>query len=89
MSAQTAQVARDDRARLYAGTVPADVPAADRPAVGAAVREGYLAGFRAVMACSVLLCVLAAGVAAVAIPRKRPAAGDPRSRAAACRTAPT
>ncbi len=89
VSAATVQIARGDRARLYAGTVPADVPAADRPAVGAAVREGYLAGFRAVMVCSVGLCVLAACIAAVAVPGKRRTAGEPRSRGTARRTAPT
>ncbi len=68
VSAQTARIARDDRARLYAGTVPPDVPAADRDAVAAAVREGYLAGFRGVMGASSLCCVLAAAVALVAIP---------------------
>ncbi|HEX3550772.1 MAG TPA: MFS transporter [Candidatus Elarobacter sp.] len=68
VSAQTARIARDDRARLYAGTVPSDVPATDRPAVAAAVREGYLAGFRAVMLVSAAVCVVAAGVALVAIP---------------------
>ena len=71
LSPQTAQIAHDDRARLYAGTVPADVPASDRPAVEGAVREGYLAGFRAVMGASVLVCVMAALIALVAIPGRR------------------
>ena len=68
VSARTAQIAHDDRARLYAGTVPADVPAADRGAVGEAVREGYLAGFRAVMLASAGVCVVAAAVALALIP---------------------
>jgi EmrB/QacA subfamily drug resistance transporter len=68
LSAQTAQIAHEDRARLYAGTVPADVPASDRAAVEVAVREGYLSGFRAVMAASAGVCVLAALIALVAIP---------------------
>jgi EmrB/QacA subfamily drug resistance transporter len=68
LSAQTARIAHDDRARLLAGTVPADVPAGDREQVDAAVREGYLAGFRAVMLASVLVCVAAALIALVAIP---------------------
>ena len=77
VSARTAQIAHDDRARLYAGTVPADVPAADRGAVGDAVREGYLAGFRAVMLASASVCVVAAAVALALIPgraRPRPSA---------------
>ncbi len=71
LSPATARIAHDDRGRLYAGTVPADVPVADRAAVGAAVREGYLAGFRAVMLGSVAICVLAALIALVAIPGRR------------------
>jgi len=71
VSARTAAIARDDRARLYAGTVPRDVPSRDRAAVEAAVRDGYLAGFRGVMLGSVVLCVLAAGTAALWIPRAR------------------
>jgi hypothetical protein len=71
LSPRTAQIAHDDRVRLYAGTVPPDVPDQDRAAVGAAVREGYLAGFRAVMVASAAVCVLAAVVAAAAIPGKR------------------
>jgi predicted MFS family arabinose efflux permease len=75
LSPASARIAHDDRSRLYAGTVPADVPAADRAAVGEAVREGYLAGFRAVMMGSVAVCVAAALVALVGIPaRVRPAA---------------
>jgi EmrB/QacA subfamily drug resistance transporter len=68
LSAQTAQIAHEDRARLYAGTVPADVPPADRANVEIAVREGYLAGFRAVMVASAGVCVLAALIALIAIP---------------------
>jgi EmrB/QacA subfamily drug resistance transporter len=85
LSVATARIAQRDRARLYAGTVPADVPAADRPAVGAAVREGYLAGFRAVMAGSVGLCLVAALVALTAIPHTARGRAEPRGR----RTAPT
>jgi MFS family permease len=68
LSAPTEHIVHADRALLYAGTVPADVPAADRPAVGAAVRESYLAGFRAVMVATAAVCVLSAVVALVAIP---------------------
>jgi hypothetical protein len=72
VSPQTAQIAHDERVRLYAGTVPNDVPEADRPAVAAAVREGYLAGFRGVMVASAFVCVLAAFIALVAIPGRQP-----------------
>ncbi len=71
LSPASLRIAHDDRGRLYAGTVPSDVPVADRAAVGAAVREGYLAGFRAVMAGSVVVCVLAALIALVALPGRR------------------
>jgi EmrB/QacA subfamily drug resistance transporter len=72
VSPQTARIAHDDRVRLYAGSVPNDVPASDRPAVEAAVREGYLAGFRGVMTGSVVVCVLAALIAMVGIPGRQP-----------------
>jgi EmrB/QacA subfamily drug resistance transporter len=72
LSPQTARIAHDERARLYAGTVPSDVPASDREALEAAVREGYLAGFRGVMAASAVVCVLAAFIALVAIPGRQP-----------------
>ncbi|HYW54149.1 MAG TPA: hypothetical protein VE826_09265, partial [Dongiaceae bacterium] len=67
---QTARIAHDDRARLYAGTVPGDVPAQDRPAVEEAVREGFLAGFRGVMIASSGVCVVAALIALIGIPPK-------------------
>jgi len=83
VSAQTAKIAHDDRARLYAGTVPNDVPLQDRPAVADAVRESYLAGFRAVMIASALVCFLAALVAALAIPRTPIAAAKAQAANAA------
>jgi hypothetical protein len=67
------QIVANDRDKLYAGTVPADIPAADRSAVAAGIRDAYLAGVRAVMAASVVVCILAAIVALVAI------AGHPRA----------
>lgn len=70
LSPQTARIAHDDRARLYAGTVPNDVPQQDRAAVGEAVREGYLAGFRGVMLASSAVCIVAALIALAAIPGK-------------------
>jgi len=61
----------------------ADVPAADRGALGEAVREGYLAGFRAVMAGSTVVCVAAALIALLGIPaRVRPAQAAGAVRAA-------
>ena len=82
LSPQTARIAHDDRARLYAGSVPNDVPQQDRAAVGAAVREGYLAGFRGVMLVSSAVCVVAALIALVSIPGK-----PVKTKAAAARAA--
>ena len=77
LSAQTERIVRDDRARLYAGTVPADVPQRDRAAVDVAVSQSYLAGFRAVMVASAATCVLAAVIALVAIPGQARRAARP------------
>jgi EmrB/QacA subfamily drug resistance transporter len=63
VSPRTAQIVRVERAKLYAGSVPDDIPAADREAVGEAVREEYLAGFRSVMLASAAICALAALIA--------------------------
>lgn len=83
LSPASARIAHEDRGRLYAGTVPADVPAADRGPLGEAVREGYLSGFRAVMAGSTVVCVAAALIALVGIPaRVRPAQAAGAVRAA-------
>ena len=73
LSTQTMRIVASDRAKLYAGTVPPDIPAADRSAVAVGIHEGYLAGVRAVMVASAIVCVLAALVALVAID------GRPRS----------
>ncbi len=73
LSPQTMQLVAHDRAKLYAGSVPPDIPAADRSVVAAAIHEGYLAGVRAVMVASAIVCVLAAALALVAID------GHPRS----------
>ncbi|HEX3464722.1 MAG TPA: MFS transporter [Candidatus Elarobacter sp.] len=70
VSPQTARVAHDERARLYAGTVPADVPRQDRAEVEQAVREGFLAGFRGVMLASAAVCLIAALIALFTIPGK-------------------
>jgi EmrB/QacA subfamily drug resistance transporter len=71
ISATTRTLANAERAKFSAGTVPPDVPAADRPAVTAAVKEGYLAGFRAVQYVSALVAFLAAIVAFIALPARR------------------
>ena len=49
---------------------PPDVPAADRPAVTAAVREGFLAGFRGVQYASAAVSFLAALIAFFALPAR-------------------
>jgi len=72
---QTARIVHAARGKLFAGSVPTEIPVPERPAVEAAVREGYLAGFRAVMAGSALLCILAAVVAMVTIPPRRARTG--------------
>jgi hypothetical protein len=72
VSAKTRILAGTERAKFTAGTVPADVPAVDRPAVAAAVKAGYLAGFRSVQYVSATVAFLAAIVAFFALPgRKR------------------
>lgn len=79
VSAATRTLANAERAKFAAGTVPPDVPAADRPAVSVAVKQGYLAGFRAVQYTSAAIAFLAAIVAFVALPGRRrelPAAGS-------------
>ncbi|HEY0383055.1 MAG TPA: MFS transporter [Candidatus Elarobacter sp.] len=71
LSARTVAIVNGERAKLYTGSVPDDIPAADRDAVAAGVRESYLAGVRAVMLASAGVCVLAAVVAAFGISGKR------------------
>ena len=68
LSHQTIQVVHLQRGQLFAGAVPAGLAPADRPVVTELVHDSYLAGFRAVMAGSALLCVLAAAIAAGTIP---------------------
>ena len=65
---QTRAIATSQRGLLLGGTVPADVPAADRNALGAAVHAAYLDGFRGVMLMSAFVSILAALVA-VTVPR--------------------
>jgi len=71
VSATTRVLANAERAKFAAGTVPPDVPAADRPAVTVAVRLGYLAGFRAVMIASAAVSFLAALLALLSLPGKK------------------
>jgi EmrB/QacA subfamily drug resistance transporter len=68
ISSTTRRLADAERAKFIAGTVPPDVPADDRAAVGRAVRTGYLAGFRAVMIVSAGVSFLAALIALLALP---------------------
>ena len=70
ISAETRTLANAERARFAAGTVPPDVPAADRPAVSVAVKESYLAGFRSVQYTSALVAFCAAIVAFFALPSR-------------------
>jgi EmrB/QacA subfamily drug resistance transporter len=72
ISAQTRTLVDAERAKFAAGTVPPDVPSADRPAVAAAVKEGYLAGFRSVQYASALVAFLAAILAFIALPGRKP-----------------
>ena len=64
LSAQTRRIVVEERARFVAGSVPAEVPPADRAAVDSALRTAYIDGFRAVMLLSGLLALVAAGIAA-------------------------
>jgi MFS family permease len=70
-SAATVRTVDAERGQLLAGGVPAGLSARERPLVAALVRTAFLAGFRAVMAGSAVLCVLAAIVAVLTIPGKQ------------------
>jgi EmrB/QacA subfamily drug resistance transporter len=70
VSAKTRILANAEKARFAAGTVPPDVPPADRPAVTAATHEGFLDGFRAVQYASASVSFLAALIAFFAFPAK-------------------
>jgi len=63
-----------ERDRLTTGTVPPDIPASDRAAVGVAVANSYLAGYRAVMYTAAAISFGAALIALVFLPRKTIAA---------------
>jgi EmrB/QacA subfamily drug resistance transporter len=67
---QTRALARSARAQFVAGTVPPQVAVVDRAAVGEAIREAYLAGFRRVMEIAAATALSAAIVALFLIPRK-------------------
>ncbi len=64
---QTRAIATKQRDNFLAGTVPDDVPAADRAPVGGAVRSAYLNAFRAVMVISAFVSIIAGIVALVAL----------------------
>jgi EmrB/QacA subfamily drug resistance transporter len=66
----THAVALAEPGAFIAGTVPENIPPADRPAVAGAVRSSFLAGFRAVMVTSAIVCFISAAFAAVALPRR-------------------
>ena len=73
LSPQTIRLVDGDRAKLYAGSVPAGIPQADRPQLALAIHEEYLAGVRGVMTASALVCWIAAVIALFALdgrPRK-------------------
>jgi len=59
-----------ERDRLTPGTLPREVPAADRAAVNLALASGYLAGYRAVMYAAAGIAFGAALIALVLLPRK-------------------
>jgi EmrB/QacA subfamily drug resistance transporter len=73
VSPATRALANAEQAKFAAGSVPADVPMADRPAVELAVRGGFIAGFRSVMLASAGVSFLAALIAWVALPPRSPA----------------
>ena len=77
VSPRTQHLALAERARFAGGTVPADVPAADRPAVTDAVKHGVLAGFRGVQYVSAAVSFLAALIAFFALPAGRTRAYKP------------
>jgi EmrB/QacA subfamily drug resistance transporter len=64
VSASTRRMAVEQRPRFVAGSVPAGIPPADRAPVEAAIRTGFIGGFRVVMLLSGLLAFIAAGIAA-------------------------
>jgi EmrB/QacA subfamily drug resistance transporter len=70
LTPQTRALAVADQARFAGGTVPPGVPPADRRAVTAAVKDGVLAGFRAVQYASAGLSFLAALIAWFWLPRR-------------------
>lgn len=71
VTGETRGIAAAERGRFVAGSVPADVPARDRPAVEMAIRNGFIGGFRAVMLLSAFASFGAAALAFFALPRKQ------------------
>lgn len=70
VSAQTQAFAREHRTAFAAGSVPPQIASADRAATDVALREGYLAGFRAVMIVAAIGCVFSALIAALTVSGK-------------------
>ena len=70
VSVQTQAFARDHRTAFAAGSVPAEIAPVDRAATGDALRESFLAGFRAVMIVAAIGCALSALIAALTVSGK-------------------
>ncbi len=70
VSVQTQSFARDHHTAFAAGSVPPEIPAADRAATDDALREGFLAGFRVVMIVASIGCALSALIAALTVSGK-------------------
>jgi EmrB/QacA subfamily drug resistance transporter len=71
VSPQMRAVANAETAKFAGGTLPPDVPPADRPAVTVAMQAGYIAGFRGVQYVSAGVSFLAALIAWFALPGRR------------------
>ena len=80
VSQQTRALAGAEKAKFAGGTVPANVPQADRRALTEAVRDGFLAGFRGVQYVSATICFFAALIAWFALPGGRSATDQPPTR---------
>jgi hypothetical protein len=70
VSERTRTLAVQQTAAFAAGSVPPDVPAADRPAVAVAVKAAFLSGFRGVQYVSAAVSFLAAMIAWFALPKR-------------------
>ena len=68
VSPQAHALAMSEQAKFVGGTVPPDVPPADRAAMSAAVKASYLAGFRGVQYVSAAISFIAAVIALILLP---------------------